>query len=123
VVDLAQIFDIPPRRPPEDRLSAALFAKVHTTLTAVGVPLGEEAVTYARLVELRRLYEPYVQMLASYLGLLVPPWMGDEHRLDNWQTSPWEHRPRSRHAAPIGETSLRIHESPGAPDKRLQREC
>lgn len=99
VVDLAQIFNVPPRRPPADRLPAAVFARVHATLDAAGVPLAEEAAAYHELVELRRLYEPYVQMLASYLGFDVPPWLGDGQRLDNWQTSPWEHRPRPRPAA------------------------
>jgi hypothetical protein len=105
VVDLAQIFNVPPRRPPEDRLPAALFAQVYAALAAAGVPLGEEAVAYHQLVELRRLYEPYVQMLASYLGLLVPPWLGDGRRLDNWQTSPWEHSPRPSSTAALEEAT------------------
>jgi ion channel len=105
VVDLAQIFNVPPRRPPEDRLPAALFAQVHAALAAAGVPLDEETVAYHQLVELRRLYEPYVQMLASYLGLLVPPWLGDDRRLDNWQTSPWEHSPRPSSTAALEEAT------------------
>jgi hypothetical protein len=99
VVDLAQIFNVPPRRPPADRLPAAVFARVHATLDAAGVPLGEEGTAYHDLAELRRLYEPYVQILASYLGFDIPPWLVDGERLDNWQTSPWEGRPRPRPAA------------------------
>jgi hypothetical protein len=101
VVDLAQIFNVPPRRPPEDRLPPAVFAQVHATLAAAGVPLGDEAAAYRQLVELRQLYEPYVQMLASYLGFAVPPWLGDGRRPDNWQTSAWEHRPRPSSAVAL----------------------
>jgi Ion channel len=96
VVDLAQIFNVPPRRPAEDRLPIPVFAQLHEALTAAGVQLGEEEAAYHQLVELRLLYEPYVQMLASYLGFLVPPWMADVKRLDNWQTSAWEPSPRPR---------------------------
>ena len=77
-------------------------------MAAAGVPLGEEAAAYHQLVELRRLYEPYVQMLASYLGLLVPPWLGDGQRPDNWQTSAWEHRPQPSSAAAL-EGATRGH--------------
>ena len=43
-----------------------------------------------RLVELRRMYEPYVAALARYLAVTPPPWVRQGKRPDNWQTSAWE---------------------------------
>jgi len=67
------------------------------------------------------LYEPYVQMLASYLGLLVPPWMGDGRRLDNWQTSPWEHSPRPNSTAVL-EGAKRAQSQGPAPATHTPRQ-
>jgi hypothetical protein len=43
-----------------------------------------------QLVELRAMYEPYVQALAAYLRFTLPSWLPPQRLRDNWQTSAWE---------------------------------
>ena len=47
----------------------------------------------AALAELRGLYEPFVNALATNFLLALPPFQPDKPPVDNWQTSPW--MPRS----------------------------
>jgi hypothetical protein len=48
---------------------------------------GEEA--DRRLIELRRMYEPYIYALAAYLNQTLPPWIPQKKGKDNWQTTAW----------------------------------
>jgi hypothetical protein len=92
VVDLAQVFNTPPREPPE-RLTDAQFARLRERLAADGVRLrdeGGDGSAARRLAELRRMYEPYVAALAGYLTVTLPPWVRETRHPDNWQTSAWE---------------------------------
>ena len=90
VVDLAQVFVTPPRSPAADRLSPAEFSKLRARLAAAGLQFLEGGAVEARLLELRRMYEPYVNSLADYLQVSIPPWMPALQAKDNWQTSAWE---------------------------------
>ncbi|HVC00232.1 MAG TPA: ion channel [Candidatus Dormibacteraeota bacterium] len=90
VVDLAQVFSTPPRRPPHDRLSAGQFDDLVRYLETAGLRLDHPETAPHRLAELRRLYEPYVHSLSLYLRLPLPPWTPHSARADNWQTSAWE---------------------------------
>lgn len=98
VVDLAQVFGTPPRAPATVRLSEADLARLRARLAADGLALREGSDPDARLLELRQMYEPYVNSLAAYLRLSVPPWIPAAQAKDNWQTSAW--RQTSRSAAP-----------------------
>jgi len=90
VVDLAQVFGVPPVRDGEDRLTDEQFVWLE------GVLPGDSAVPTSpnRLREdlsrLRALYEPYVLALAQYLRLSLPAWAPVSRKSDNWQTSAWE---------------------------------
>ena len=92
VVDLAQVFDTPPREALQPRLTDPDLARLRARLAEGGVRLRDEADDAAgqRLAELRRMYEPYVAELARYLAVTLPPWMRAVERPDNWQTSRWE---------------------------------
>jgi len=90
VVDLAQVFVTPPRSPAADRLSPAEFSKLRARLAAAGLQFSEGGAVEARLLELRRMYEPYVNSLADYLQVSIPAWMPALQARDNWQTSAWE---------------------------------
>jgi hypothetical protein len=50
-----------------------------------------------KLTMLRAKYEPYVNALAEYLLVALPPWLPETDASDDWQTSVWEHAS----AAPI----------------------
>ncbi|MGQ0702197.1 MAG: potassium channel family protein [Gemmatimonadales bacterium] len=94
-VDLAQVFHTPPKGPAE-RLGEAEVARLLAGLSDSGLPLREDVRTSRvvhRLEELRRMYEPYVTALAWHLAMNLPPWVRDDDRPDNWQTSAWERPP------------------------------
>ena len=89
VVDLAQVFSTPPRQA-DDRLPSAQLARLRERLAGDGMKLKARPDLEVRLVELRRMYEPYVLAMARYLALPLPPWVRERERPDNWQTSAWD---------------------------------
>jgi hypothetical protein len=93
LVDLAQVFNTPPRAPDHDRLSPQTLKQVRKNLASAGLmlPDGEEA--DRKLAELRRMYEPYLNSMAHLLFMTLPPWIHPTSAMDNWQTSAWERNP------------------------------
>jgi len=89
VVDLSQVFGTAPASMPFDRLTAEQLRHIRDILAQHGLKLrdGEEA--DGRLTELRRMYEPYIYALASYLNQTLPPWIPEKKGKDNWQTTAW----------------------------------
>ena len=87
VVDLCIIFSIQPGLPREDRLSQIELKKLRSRLTTAGLRprTGEEADN--KLVELRRMYEPFLFGLSRHFLLPLPPWTPEPGAVDNWQTS------------------------------------
>jgi hypothetical protein len=93
LVDLAQVFNTSPRAPDIDRLHPETLAQMRRTLAASGIALGDGNEVEKRLGELRRMYEPYVNSLAGFLFMTLPPWIHPGNAMDNWQTSAWERNP------------------------------
>jgi hypothetical protein len=89
IVDLAQIYNCPPRRPKPDRLPPAELERLRSMLADSGLILGDESTLPEKLSELRHLYEPYTYSLSRYLHIPLPPWIPRSVRNDNWQTSTW----------------------------------
>jgi hypothetical protein len=89
IVDLAQVFNCPPHNPKRDRLPPDELAHMVTLLKEAGLEFREGRSVDQRLTELRRMYEPYVHSLSSYLHVTIPPWVPKASRIDNWQTSSW----------------------------------
>ena len=89
-VDLALIFNTPPRAPGTDRLPPPELHRLRETLAMGGVRLRDELVTDQRLRELRGMYEPYANALAEYLLMALPRWLPPGGGFDSWQTSAWE---------------------------------
>src|SRR5260370_9089213 len=87
VVDLAQVFSV--RRPEraQDRLPPEKLARLRERLASGGMQLLARPDLEDRLTELRRMYEPYVEALARYLALSLPPWGREVERPGNRQTS------------------------------------
>jgi hypothetical protein len=88
VVDLSQVFNTEPKTDNLNRLDAEGLSRLHSALRASGMepddPEGQ------RLAHLRHMYEPYVDALANYLQMTLPPWIPPSSQKDNWQTSAWE---------------------------------
>ncbi len=99
VVDLSLVFRTRPQEPKHNRLPPEKLAELRELLSSKGVKLHAGEAADRRLAELRWLYEPYVNALAVYFRVRVPPWIAAERMLDNWQASVWERRSVSRKAA------------------------
>ncbi len=89
IVDLAQVFNCRPHKPKHDRLSPDELARIRAILQEAGLKLREGSMVDQRLSDLRRMYEPYVYSLSTYLHITVPSWIPRAGRTDNWQTSAW----------------------------------
>jgi hypothetical protein len=89
VVDLAQVFNTSPQQLAADRLPPAELRRIRDVLAKHGLKLNDGEVADTRLTELRRMYEPYIYALASYLNQSLPPWIPQKKGKDNWQTTAW----------------------------------
>jgi hypothetical protein len=89
VVDLNQVFGVPPRPPQTDRLPRETLERLRAKLAKHGTVLRTTAEADQRLTELRQMYEPYVSALAGYLNQSLPPWIPEKTGKDNWQTTAW----------------------------------
>jgi hypothetical protein len=84
-VDLSQIFGRPRPEGYPDRLPSVELAQLRAYLSANGVALAGGQPAEARLVELRALYEPYLQVLSEALFMPLPAWLPAAAARDNWQ--------------------------------------
>jgi hypothetical protein len=89
VVDLAQLFNAPPRRPAADRLPPAELNRLAAVLAQTGYQIRDDEVLVTKLTKLREMYEPYLQALSDFLYMDVPPWILAQEITDNWRTSAW----------------------------------
>jgi Ion channel len=90
-VDLSQVFDTPPLMPHHDRLPPTDLMRLREMLADAGMALREGSDADQKLTALRAKYEPYVNALAEYLLVALPPWLPETDATDDWQTSVWEH--------------------------------
>lgn len=89
VADLSQVFGTAPAALPHDRLPAEELRRIRDTLAQHGLKLLDGETADRRLLELRRMYEPYIHALAAYLNQTLPPWIPQKKGKDNWQTTAW----------------------------------
>jgi hypothetical protein len=101
LVDLAQVFNTAPRAPDPNRLPPSTLLQVRENLSSSGVNLRASEESLAKLAELRRMYEPYVNSMAEYLFMRLPPWIHPGNAMDNWQTSAWERNPTVFASSPV----------------------
>jgi hypothetical protein len=88
-VDLAQLFNMPPRRTEADRLPHSEFERLRTALAQAGLRLADTEASTKKLAELREMYEPYLEALSRFLLMELPPWILAKEITDNWRTSAW----------------------------------
>jgi hypothetical protein len=88
VVDLAQLFNTPPRRSSIDRLPPLECDRLRTVLAAAGFRFRTD-VSSTKFRELREMYEPYLQALSEFLYMPLPPWILAKEITDNWKTTAW----------------------------------
>jgi hypothetical protein len=88
-VDLAQLYHAAPRNPPADRLPAEDLARMRAMLKTAGFTFREDDEVTVKLAKLRGMYEPYLNALAEFFYMEVPPWILAKEAVDNWRTSAW----------------------------------
>ena len=101
VVDLAQVYYIRPIEPEPDRLPPDQLGRLRAELRSAGMELREGEVVDEKLIELRGMYEPFVNALGRHFLLDLPPVLAHSTPVDNWQTSAW-----MRRTSGIGRLSL-----------------
>ena len=102
VVDLAQIYSVPPKSVPQ-RLTHEKFLALRAGLVAAGLTFCDDKDFERRLTRLRRMYEPYIHAIGEYLRLGLPEWSKAPERKDNWETSGWDNALRAVDAPEAGE--------------------
>lgn len=88
-VDLSQVFKMPPRPLPYNRLPTEDVKRIRDILVQHGMRGGDLEEMVEQLAKLRSMYEPYLYALAEYLSLTLPPWIPAAKAKDNWQTTAW----------------------------------
>ena len=89
-VDLTQSFGLQPV-PPLRRYTRADFTRLCEDFSAHDIILHDDDESWNHLKDLRRMYEPFVEALASYLIVTLPDMYLIADRVDDWQTSAWDH--------------------------------
>ena len=84
LVDLAQVFSLPPAKNVPDRLSPERYEELYGLLCRSGVSVCRDGKSYERLRNLRLLYEGYATSLSDYLCMPLPPWIAEQPQKDNW---------------------------------------
>ena len=86
MVDLAQIFSLPPANDALDRLPRERYEQLYKLLCQSGVSVNRDGESFERLRQLRALYEGYATALSNYLYMPLPPWIAQKPHKDNWLT-------------------------------------
>ncbi|MCU1384567.1 MAG: hypothetical protein JWL71_3264 [Acidobacteria bacterium] len=86
-VDLTQVLHVDPAAG-DDRLPDRDLDALRLHLETAGLRPARSADADRRLLDLRRLYEPYVNGLARALMMPMPPWWHRDGARNNWQASP-----------------------------------
>jgi len=87
VVDLTQSFGRPLDDPEPARLSPADAARLNPLLELARLTTLDDTTAWQRLAALRAMYEPYVNAMAKFFVMELPPWIAERGQLDDWQTS------------------------------------
>ena len=67
--------------------------------------MPDETTLATALEEVRGLYEPFVNALATFFQFALPPFQAEKPAVDNWQTSPW--LPRSPGLSKLSGTGVK----------------
>lgn len=87
-VDLVLVSGAAPLSAGPDRLAEGGLGRLREWLLGAGFAISDEPAQARALTELRGLYEPFVNALATDLLFALPPFIPDKEPVDNWQTSP-----------------------------------
>lgn len=103
VIDLSLVFISGPIEEYPDRLPPEKLVELRLLLASKGQKLHEGIVVDRKLQELRLLYEPYINALATHFQVSLPPWIADDTWVDNWQGSFWERPGKAKKSTGISK--------------------
>lgn len=116
LVDLSQIFSVPPVNDAPDRLPPERYEQLYKLLCQSGVSVCRDGRSMERLREMRSLYEGYAEGLGNYLQMSLPPWIATEPHKDNWQVvskvrarTEAANRPATKEVSTTASTLLEEH--------------
>ncbi len=89
VVDLAEVLRVPAIHPAQDRLPANDLEQIRDLLLECHASNKCGQAGDKKLLELRKMYEPYLNGLALRLLMPLPPWGIGHHFTENWKRSAW----------------------------------
>jgi hypothetical protein len=89
LVDLAQVFRVPPSSAAADRLPQQQLEHLLELLTAAGLSLVRSDEADKKFEYLRKMYEPFAHGLGQRLAMTLPAWLTAAVPVDNWRTSAW----------------------------------
>jgi hypothetical protein len=89
VADLAQVFSAAPHGMTPKRLSPSDLQRLRESLAKAGLKLRDTPEVDEKLDKLRNMYEPYLEALARFLYVELPPWILSQAAADNWRTTAW----------------------------------
>ena len=87
--DLSQVLNAAPRFDMPNRLSESDMQAIHDQLALAGITVDFTSFQ-DRLTKLRKGYEPYAFALSRELLMELPPWIPEDGRKANWETTAWE---------------------------------
>jgi hypothetical protein len=89
VLDLTEVLRVPPSLPAQDRLPPKDVVEVRNLLAECqeSSKCGESG--DSKLLQLREMYEPYLNGLSIRLLMPLPSWGVGERSVENWKRSAW----------------------------------
>ena len=89
VVDLAEVLRVSPVHPKLERLPPEDVAQVRSLLVECGASSKSTDSGDVKLIELRKMYEPYLNGMSLRLLMPLPSWGVGAHFVENWKRSAW----------------------------------
>ena len=89
VVDLSEVLRVPASRPEKDRLPSTDVAQVRSLLVECRASSKCGEAGDNKLIELREMYEPYLNGLSMRLLMPLPSWGVGHNFVENWKRSAW----------------------------------
>lgn len=89
VVDLAEVLRVAPIPPTADRLPPGDVPAVRDLLIECGTPSKCTPSADLKLIELREMYEPYLNGMSARLLMPLPSWGVGGQFVENWKRSAW----------------------------------
>jgi hypothetical protein len=89
VADLAEVLRVPPSRPVQDRLPPKEVEQVRNLLVECQASSKCGEAGDKKLIELREMYEPYLNGLSLRLLMPLPSWGVGRRSVENWRRTAW----------------------------------